>query len=145
MEFFKTDVLQKEFDSFQKEVLIDVLKCGLCQKDACESFPQKVLVSCNFCRENQHKACKRYNIAKEVLFKSIDDSAKDFLNLLPKSLQRHFQVTKTVRIPKEKVYDERSYHKSNENKSQVVFKKFDQCEKINYSIKRQKRTFYKKF
>ena len=30
MEFFKTDVLQREFDSFQKEVLTDVLKCGLC-------------------------------------------------------------------------------------------------------------------
>lgn len=153
MEFFKTDVLQKEFDSFQKEVLTDVLKCDLCQKDACESFHQKFLVSCNFCRENQHKACKRYNIAKEVLFKSIDDSTKeyvknfitDFLNLLPKSLQRHYQVTKTVHIPKEKVYDVRSYHKSNKKRSQAVYKKFDQFEKINYSIKRQKRTFYKRF
>lgn len=64
---------------------------------------------------------------------------------MPKSLQRHYQVTKTVHIPKEKVYDVRSYHKSNKKRSQAVYKKFDQCEKINYSIKRQKRTFYKRF
>ena len=137
MEFFKTDVLQKEFDSFQKEVLTDVLKCDLCQKDACESFHQKFLVSCNFCRENQSKACKIYNIAKEVLFKSIDDSTKeyvknfmtDFLNLLPKSLQRHYQVTKTVRIPKEKVYDVRSYHKSNKKEVKLFIKNLNNVKK----------------
>ena len=153
MEFFKTDVLRKEFEQFQKEVLTGVLNCGLCQKTACEDFHRKFLVSCKFCREKQCKACKKFNIAKDVLFKSLDDTAKeyvnnfirDFLSLSPESLQEHYHVTtETIRIPKEKMYDVKSYHKSNKNRSQVVYKKFDNCDKLNYSFKGQKRTFYKK-
>ena len=30
MEIFKTDILRKEFKKCDKEVLVDVLKCGLC-------------------------------------------------------------------------------------------------------------------
>ena len=30
MEIFKTDILRTEFKKFDKEVLFDVLKCGLC-------------------------------------------------------------------------------------------------------------------
>ena len=61
-------------------------------------------------------------MAKDVLFKSLDDIAKeyvnnfirDFLGLCPESLQEHYHVTtETVRIPKEKMYDVKSYHKSN--------------------------------
>ena len=120
MEFFKTDVLRKEFEQFQKEVLIGELNCGLCQKNACEDFHLKFLVSCKFCRVKQCKACKKFNITKDVLFKSLDDTAKeyvnnfirDFLSLSPESLQEHYHVTtETVRIPKEKMYDVKSYHK----------------------------------
>ena len=97
--------------------------------------------------------CEKFNIAKDVLFKNLDDIAKeylnnfirDFLSLSPESLQEHDHVTtETIRIPKEKMYDVKSYHKSNKNRSQVVYKKFDNCDKLNYSFKRQKRTFYKK-
>ena len=153
MEFFKTDVLRKEFEQFQKEVLTGVLNCGLCQKTACEDFHRKFLVSCKFCREKQCKACKKFNIAKDVLFKSLDDTAKeyvnnfirDFLSLSPESLQEHYHVTtETVCIPKEKMYDVKSYHKRNKNRSQVVYKKFYNCNKLNYSFKVQKLTFYKK-
>ena len=63
---------------------------------------------------------------------------------MPESLQRHYEVTETVRIPKEKVYNVKSYHNSNKNRSQVVYKKFDQFEKLNYSFKGQKRSFYQK-
>ena len=77
MELFKTDVLKKEFSKFEKEILTDVLKCGLCQKNSCESFHKKFLVSCKFCRERQYKPCKKLNVAKEVLFKSLDVSAKE--------------------------------------------------------------------
>ena len=100
MEFFKTDVLRKEFEQFQKEVLTDVLNWGLCQKTACEDFHRKFLVSCKFCREKQCTVCKKFNIAKDVLFKSLDDTAKeyvnnfvrDFLSLSPESLQKHYHV-----------------------------------------------------
>ena len=30
MELFKTDLLKREYDRFQNEVLISVLECGLC-------------------------------------------------------------------------------------------------------------------
>ena len=93
MELFKSDILRKEFEKFKKEVLIDELKCCLCQKTACKSFHHKIWVSCKFCRENCCKACKTFNTAKEILFKSIDHTAKDyiqnfirdFINLSPES------------------------------------------------------------
>ena len=30
MEIFETDILKKEFKKFQKEGLIEILKCGYC-------------------------------------------------------------------------------------------------------------------
>ena len=56
MEIFKTDILKKEFEIFQKEVLIDALECGLCEKTAYESWHKKFLVSCKYCRGNACKA-----------------------------------------------------------------------------------------
>ena len=38
MEIFKTDILKKQLERFQKEDLIEVMKCGYCQKTACESW-----------------------------------------------------------------------------------------------------------
>ena len=81
----------------------------MCQKVTYQDWHQKFLVSCKYCRESYCKACKAYNTAREVLFKSLDDTAKeyvqnfiqDFLNLSPASLQEHYQVTETVRVPKE--------------------------------------------
>ena len=37
MEIFKTDILKKQFERFQKDDLIEVMKCGYFQKTACES------------------------------------------------------------------------------------------------------------
>ena len=52
MEIFKTAILKQEFERFQKEDLIEILKCGYCQKTVCESFHTRFLVSCKFCRKN---------------------------------------------------------------------------------------------
>ena len=41
MEIFKTDISRKEFEKFQNEVLTGVLKCGLCQKVACQDWHRK--------------------------------------------------------------------------------------------------------
>ena len=49
MDIFKTDILKKEFERFQKENLVERLKCGYCQKTACESWHNKYLVSCKYC------------------------------------------------------------------------------------------------
>ena len=44
MEIFKSDILKKEFERFQKENLAEISKCGYCQKTACESCHNKFLV-----------------------------------------------------------------------------------------------------
>ena len=46
MEIFKTDILKKQFERFQKEDLIEVMKCGYCQKTACESWHKSFNSSC---------------------------------------------------------------------------------------------------
>lgn len=69
----------------------------------------------------------------------------DFLNLSPTSLKEHYQVIERSRVPKEKNYNVKSYHKVKKNRSQVIYKEFENCEKLNYSIKGKKGTFYKKF
>ena len=33
---FKTDLIKKEFEKFQNKVFINVLECGLCQRNSCE-------------------------------------------------------------------------------------------------------------
>ena len=95
--------------------------------------------------------CKTFNNAKEGLFKNLDDTEKeyaqnfmlDFLNLLAKSIENYYQISKP--ISKEKTFYVKSYHESEKNRSQVVYKKFDNCDKLNYSVKGKKCTFYKKF
>ena len=64
MEIFKTDILKKEFEIFQKENLVEILKCGYCQKTACQSWHRKFLVSCKYCGETFHKASHNFNTAK---------------------------------------------------------------------------------
>ena len=45
MEISKTDILKTEFERFQKEKLIEILKCGYRQRTACKSWWNKFLVS----------------------------------------------------------------------------------------------------
>ena len=79
MEIFKTDILKKEFERFQKENLVEILNCRYCQKTACKSWHKKFLVSCKYCREAFFKPCHSFNIAKETLAKSVDSVAKDYI------------------------------------------------------------------
>ena len=153
MEIFKTDILKKEFETFQKENLVEILKCGYCQKTACQSWHQKFLVSSKYCREAFCKACHNSIIVKETLLKRLDpigkeyieNFVKDFLCITSETLQTNYQVVEIVRVPVEKTFNVKSYHKSNKNRSQVVYKKFDNCEKRSYTVKEKPRTFYKKF
>ena len=61
------------------------------------------------------------------------------------TLQTNFQVSEVVRVPIEKTFNVKSYHKSNKNRSQVVYKKIDICEKLTYTVKGKPCIFYKKF
>ena len=143
MEIFKTDILKTEFEKFQKEKLVEILKCECCQKTACQSWHRKFLVSWKFCREAFCKACHNFNIGKETLLKGIDpigkeyieNFIKDFISISTETLQTNYQISEMVRVPIEKTFNVKNYHKSNKNRSQVVYKKFDNCEKLKYTVK----------
>ena len=90
---------------------------------------------------------------KETLLKGLDpigkeyieNFIKDFFCILSETLQTNFQVSEVVCVPIQKTFNVKSYHKSDKNKSQIVYKKFDNCEKIKYTVKGKPRTLYKKF
>ena len=152
MEIFETDILKKEFEKIQKEDLIETLKCGYCQKTACESFHKKILASCKFCRENFCKSCQSFNITKENLLSYTDEIGKeyienfikDFINLSDRTIESTYKLN-IIRKPIQKKFLVKSYIKSSKNRSQVINQKVDGSEKIHYTLKGKKRTFYKKF
>ena len=129
------------------------MKCGYCEKTACQSWHQKFLVSWKFCREAFCKACYNFNVGKETLLKGFDPIGKDYIEnfikdfvcISSETLQTNFQVSEVVRVPIEKTFNVKSYHKSNKNRSQVVYKKFDNCEKLTYTVKGKPRKFCSKF
>ena len=141
-------MLKKEFERFQKENLIEILKCEYGQTAACESLHNKFLVSCKYCREAFCKPYHNFNQAKETLIKGVDtvdtNFIKDFLCISNQTLEKNFQVSEVVRVPVEKTFNVKSYHKSDKNRSQLVYNKFDNCEKRSYTLKGKPRTFYKK-
>ena len=99
-------------------MLINVLECGLCQRNSCE-WDRKFVVICDRCRKARCQACNSINIAKENLFKNLDKEGKyyldnfikDFLNLSNEALRESFAVTK-VTLPRPQNYNAKSYHKS---------------------------------
>ena len=111
MEIFKTGILQKEFQRFQKEKLLEILKWDHCQKIACDSFHETFLVDCKFCRERFYKSCQRFKIAKENLLPNVDETGKeyienfikDFLNVSDRTIQNTYQV-KIKRMPIQKTF-----------------------------------------
>ena len=127
MEIFETDILKKEFEKFQKEDLIEILKCGYCQKTTCKSFHKKFLASCKFCRENFCKSCQSFNITKENLLSYTDEIGKeyienfikDFINLSDRTIESTYKLN-IIRKPIQKKILVIFYIKSSKNKSQVI-------------------------
>ena len=113
MEIFKTDVLKKEFERFQKEDLIEVLQCGYCQKTACGFWHKSFLLSCTYCRETFCKKCQKFNSAKDLLLKNSDSITKDYIDFLcisNNTLETHFEVVERVSIEKSHIV--KRYQKS---------------------------------
>ena len=71
----------------------------------------------------------------------------DIRNISNELLNKFFNIEKESNQAnaRPKTFNVKSYHKSDKNRSQVVYKEFNECEKINFNSKNQKRTFYKKF
>ena len=119
----------------------------------CRRILAKFLVSCKSCTEALCKPCHNFNIAKETLTKGVDPVAKDYIENFIKDFlcisnqthEKKIQVSEVVRVQIEKAFNVKNYHKSDKNGSQVLYKKFDNCENLSYIIKQKPQTFYKKF
>ena len=152
MELFKTNLLKREYHRFQNEVLINVLECGLCQSFSHGESDKKVFLGCDRCRKAWCQPCIIFNIAKQTLLENLDREGrkylknfiKDFLNLSNKTLQDSFGGTK-ITLPRAQTYNVKSYHKSKKCRNQVVYRNLDDCKKIEFIVKGQKRSYYKKF
>ena len=57
MELFKTDVLKKEYEEFNKTLVPAVLECGFCNIVSCK-YHSKFIFSCNLCRNVVCKTVK---------------------------------------------------------------------------------------
>ena len=51
MEIFKSNILKKEFERFQKEDLLNVLECSYCQKTKYGLKHGKFQPDCQYCRK----------------------------------------------------------------------------------------------
>ena len=146
MEIFETDIVKKEFEKVQKEDLIEIFKCGYCQKRVFESFHKNVLASCKLCRENFYRSCQSFNITKENLLSYTDEIGKeyienfikDFINLSDRTIESTYKLN-IIRKPIQKKFLVKSYIKSSKNRSQVINQKVDGCEKIHYTLKGKKK------
>ena len=153
MENFKTDILKKEFKRFQKENFIKILKRRHCQRVACKSWHNNFLVSCKCCRKAFCEHCHNFNTIKKTLIEGVDSVGKDYIKIFiidflcisNQTLKTNFQVSQVVRVPVKKKFNVKSYHKSDKNRSQVVYNKSDNCEKLSDTVKGKSQTFYKKF
>ena len=118
MEIFKTDILKREFERFQREDFIKILQCGYCQKTVCQSFHKKCLISCKFCRERFCKNCHKFDTTKEILLKGVDEIGKDyienfikdFLNISDRTLEANYKV-EIERVPIERNFKNEILHK----------------------------------
>ena len=82
MELFKTDVLRKELEQFQKEVLTGVLNCGLCQK-----LPVKISIInfwlvVNSAEKNNGKRVKNLTSQKMYYLKTLTILQKNMSTIL---------------------------------------------------------------
>ena len=122
MDYFKTDILKKEFEEFKEKVLPKVLECGLCKKYSCENHSQ--------CREVHGSNCTPFKQALEMLLNNSDSDVRhyienfvtDLLKISNETLINLFNVEKKLcenRL-KQKTFDAKIYYKSAKNRSQVV-------------------------
>ena len=80
MEMFKTDILKREFERFQKRRFNRNFRLWLLpKKTACQFFHKNFLVSCKFCREKFCKKCHKFDTTKERLLKEVDEIGKDYI------------------------------------------------------------------
>ena len=96
-----------------------------------------------------------FKSAAQILIKSLDDDGKNyfenfvtnFLGISDISIKKCFDVEKNSYENKERknTFDVNVYHKSKKNRSQIVMKTLEDCNKMQYISKKRKCSIYKKF
>ena len=81
MELFKTNLLKKEFERFQNEELINVLECGLCQRNSCE-WDRKFKVTCDRCKRLGVKFVVALILPRKICLKTLIKREKITLRTL---------------------------------------------------------------
>ena len=75
--YFKTDILKKEFQGFIENVLPKVLECGLCKKQSYK-WHKQFLVSYNQCRKARCSSCATFKSSVKILTKTLDSDGKNY-------------------------------------------------------------------
>ena len=120
-----------------------------CLKISYEWFHNKFDASCQSCRQDYCKECKKFMISFEMILDNTDEIGKqylkdfisDFLNVSLASLENYFPTTTRETIRNEKKLFIKSYKKSEKNRDQEI----KNPQKINYTFKGKQRSFYMKF
>ena len=139
MDYFKTDISKKEFKTLTKDILAVMSKSGLCGKCSCKQH-KDFFLTCSQCRDVRCSNCGILKFSISLLIKLADDDGRNYLqNFITFNIEKSNETKKRI-----KTFDIKVYHKSKKNRSQVVMKTLEDCNKIQYISKRRKRHFYKK-
>ena len=79
MEFFKSDVLKKEYKSLVKEILRAISNGGSCARFSCEGH-KKLNIMSNRRKEQRCSNCCLLKSSIEILVQKGDEDAKDYLS-----------------------------------------------------------------
>ena len=109
MNYFETDILEKELKNFEDKILPTVSEYGLCEKCSCK-WHKIYLITCNPCRDARCSACFMFKLTVEILIKSLDNDGliyfenfvSDFLGISTISIKKFFGVEKDMKRMKEK-------------------------------------------
>ena len=103
---------------------------------------------CQYCREEFCKNCYKFNITFKILLKQTDEIGKyylkNFVNDILQADNIKFEKQKNCQFKKKKNTHKIKCKKWKNNRIQVVNKKHENVEKLNYNFKGQKRSFYEK-
>ena len=109
MNYFETDILEKELKNFEDKILPTVSEYGLCEKCSCK-WHKIYLITCNPCRVARCWACFMFKLTVEILIKSLDNDGliyfenfvSDFLGISDISIKKFLGVEKNMKPTKEK-------------------------------------------
>ena len=127
----------------------------VCAKKYSCKWHKQFLLTCNQYREAHCLPCVTFKSAVESLIKTLDSDGRmyvqnfavDFLQISDETLSNLFKIETKLgeSRTKQKAFDVNVYHKSEKTRSQVVMKTLDDCNKIQYIIKKENLHFIKDF